>query len=1031
MVSGAAFAQWTSITGYNLSNASTSLLLTDGRVMVHDASSRNWRILTPDAFGSYVNGTWSDAAQLPAGHQPLYYGAAVLPDGRLVISGGEYNDNVSGADQTNATSIFDPDTNYPTGAWTSISPPNGGASPWNQIGDSSGVVFPDGRFAVCNNFSTSIAVLDAVALTWTVLAGGGKADNFTEENGALLPDGTFLLVNCNLGVSGAEKYDIATNTWYSASAPPQQLASSGGMMIAPEMGPTVMRPNGTAAAFGANGLNAVYTPALGQPNQTGSWAMAGSFPSVNMVQVFMADAPACVLQNGNVLCAASGFFTAPTSYFEFGLNTNTMVQVGNPPTINYNDYNVRMLMLPTGQVLTTYQNSEVVVYAATGGIQDAWRPVIVNYPSFVEPNQNYTIAGYKFNGLTEGAYYGDDANMSTNYPLVRITNLDTGHVFYCKTWGHSRMGVETADSTELISTNFHTPAGLESGNLRLEVVANGIPSKALVLNAPTLAYNAEDNLEFGSVCVGNSEFLTLTLFNVGPEDLVVNSITRVSGSNEFSLMPNPGLPVIIQPGSHVDFEIKFAPTSGGAKSAVFRIASNDPNKPTVDVTATGTGALPLMVLSPASVDFGPACPGDVVNQTVTISNASECPMTVSNIGLTGDTANFSFSAPSTPFVIPAGGDTSFQVTFAPTTFFASEHTATVTVTSNASNSPKALTLKGTAPPPVINVAPCPLDFGVVCAEDTNGHFKTIQVCNNGTHCPLTVSNVTVTGPNFQVIGPTSFTVSPGNCVSVTIKFTPTSAGIKNGTITVLSDDPNTPNYQCAVSGTTPLSGLSAIDHLSFPPTVYQNAGNCFSKLPLPIQNNGPCETVVTAISISGANADEFKVVGLSGAFPVVVGAGELLGDGDLAVEFRPKAIARWRSAVIDITFISDPITGGTTTIHVPVVGEGTSTGARALVTIGGVPAAKVDKLQLTRIVGNRNVSNEVLQNVTPTVVVGPYPELSFTYHREWGGQSNPVQILTGNYQLTATVTVGKKRLTKSVYFQLDTCTFNPNVVIAF
>src|ERR1044072_2607485 len=67
------------------------LLLTDGTVICHVPQSRSWRKLTPDAFGSYQNGTWSNIAQLPSGYGPLYYASAVLADGRVVVIGGEYN----------------------------------------------------------------------------------------------------------------------------------------------------------------------------------------------------------------------------------------------------------------------------------------------------------------------------------------------------------------------------------------------------------------------------------------------------------------------------------------------------------------------------------------------------------------------------------------------------------------------------------------------------------------------------------------------------------------------------------------------------------------------------------------------------------------------------------------------------------------------------------------------------------------------------------------------------------------------------
>jgi hypothetical protein len=87
---------------------------------------------------------------------------------------------------------------------------------------------------------------------------------------------------------------------------------------------------------------------------------------------------------------------------------------------------------------------------------------------------NYSISGTQFNGLTQGAAYGDDFQDATNYPLVRIVNNATGHVFYCRTHGHSTMGVATGNAR--VSTTFDVPAGIELGPSKLYVVANGIPS---------------------------------------------------------------------------------------------------------------------------------------------------------------------------------------------------------------------------------------------------------------------------------------------------------------------------------------------------------------------------------------------------------------------------------------------------------------------------------------------------------------------------------------------------------------------------
>ena len=71
----------------------------------------------------------------------------------------------------------------------------------------------------------------------------------------------------------------------------------------------------------------------------------------------------------------------------------------------------------------------------------AWKPAISHAPADLVPGHTYTLSGTQFNGLSQACSYGDDAQMSTNYPLVRIKNIGTGHVFYARTHDHSTMAV--------------------------------------------------------------------------------------------------------------------------------------------------------------------------------------------------------------------------------------------------------------------------------------------------------------------------------------------------------------------------------------------------------------------------------------------------------------------------------------------------------------------------------------------------------------------------------------------------------------
>jgi hypothetical protein len=141
-------AFWTKASNAPPVSVGAMLLLTDGRVLVHSEPNctgctgnySNWYTLTPDNTGSYVNGTWTQVASLPSGYEPLFFGSAVLPDGKVVVQGGEYNcpngSCGSGVWQSNGA-IYDPAAN----TWTSTTAP-----PSSRIGDAESVVLPNGTW---------------------------------------------------------------------------------------------------------------------------------------------------------------------------------------------------------------------------------------------------------------------------------------------------------------------------------------------------------------------------------------------------------------------------------------------------------------------------------------------------------------------------------------------------------------------------------------------------------------------------------------------------------------------------------------------------------------------------------------------------------------------------------------------------------------------------------------------------------------------------------------------------------------------
>jgi len=130
---------------------------------------------------------------------------------------------------------------------------------------------------------------------------------------------------------------------------------------------------------------------------------------------------------------------------------------------------------PTGQILL-FCSSSVYVYTPTGSPKSSWAPTIKKVATKLVAGKTYKITGTQFNGLSQATSFGDEYQNATNYPLVRIVNNKSGHVFYARTHDHSTMGVATGSKT--VWTYFDVPSTIDNGSSTLVVVANGIPSKA-------------------------------------------------------------------------------------------------------------------------------------------------------------------------------------------------------------------------------------------------------------------------------------------------------------------------------------------------------------------------------------------------------------------------------------------------------------------------------------------------------------------------------------------------------------------------
>lgn len=470
---GAASAQsqWTPVNNVPNIGAGAIALLTDGRVLVHDESGNdgtwgNWWTLTPDINGAYATGTWTQVATLPSNYGPLLFASAVLPDGRYIVEGGEYN--LGAPSWTNRGAIYDPVAN----SWSAVSPPSG----WQSIGNSPSSVLANGTYLLssCCTSSPSAALLDASTLTWTG-TGSGKFDSYLNEDLTLLPGGKLIDVDTYDGLNQPngknwETYDPHSGEWTVQGSTPVRLWDSGGNCgnASHKIGPAVLMANGTLFQAGANGCGAgntaVYTVS------SGSWVAGPSFPG----NLDIAGGPAALEINGNVLMMASPGVDGlpPASFFEW--NGSTLNQIEGPPNgINDASYQGHMLMLPNGHVLFTDLSSDVELFTSTGNEYTGWTPSVLLTNITLQRGSTVRFNGFKFNGASQNNAYGNNFQDATNYPLVRFTN-SSGQVYYARTHDHSTMAVGYSGPTY---THVDIPTNMPAGAYKLQIVVNGIASQ--------------------------------------------------------------------------------------------------------------------------------------------------------------------------------------------------------------------------------------------------------------------------------------------------------------------------------------------------------------------------------------------------------------------------------------------------------------------------------------------------------------------------------------------------------------------------
>lgn len=240
------------------------------------------------------------------------------------------------------------------------------------------------------------------------------------------------------------------------------------------------------------------------------------------------------------------------------------------------------------------------------------------------------------------------------------------------------------------------------------------------------------------------------------------------------------------------------PTPGIWTAQVSANAGNLPLAPQAFAIA-GVGLAPQIQI-PGDIDFGDSCTGSTASETLNVCNTGTGDLAVDTI--TSPSPEFFVTTPlpgGYPVTINPGACFPFQARFQPTA--AGPRSSVLTIPSNDGFNPSVdVNVSGIGTEQNIAVTGS-TDFGTVSAWSAGE--RSVEVCNIGA-CDLTVNSASVDCPDFTIVGtPFPATLSSAACTNLTTKFTPTVPGLHSCTLSVNSDDPDTPVVDKTLTARTP------------------------------------------------------------------------------------------------------------------------------------------------------------------------------------------------------------------------------------
>jgi hypothetical protein len=432
---------------------------------------------------------------------------------------------------------------------------------------------------------------------------------------------------------------------------------------------------------------------------------------------------------------------------------------------------------------------------------------------------------------------------------------------------------------------------------------------------------SQSSLTFASTMVGNvSAPQTVTLDNTGTATL---NILGLQTSPDYTVSSNCAS---ILPGASCTLTVTFTPQSStqqgsgsGQRVSSIEVSSNASTSLEF-ISLFGVSNPSTLTISQNSLNFGNVLVGANSTILLTLTNTGTSAITFGILSasttLTSASGSYTVALGNCPqpgLALAANTSCKLQVGFAPTQ--SGTIAGTLSIASSASTLPLVVSLTGVGVQSHLQILPTSLSFGSIAVGAPAS--LSLTLLNNGT-APITGVALFATGDYAVTVPCAVTTLAPGGSCGVTVTFTPSATGARNGTLTVISSDATSPDavpltgtgfvngtFTLSVNGGTSASATVA----SGTPASYNltvTPGNNFSGTvvlnctPIAAAQYATCSLLPSSVTLTGAAQNAVATINTvteisSNSLPATPGGRRRSFGGTALCLLFPALIFTWKA----------------------------------------------------------------------------------------------------------------------------------------